>query len=260
MKKNITVLMVFILTGSLTKGFSQSIAPSIINSGGGSAPAGNYFFEFNLGELMATGTAITSNLIVTQGFLQPLIPQLGPLPITLLNFQGVKKSRYNELNWATSYETGSTKFELQRSDDGRTFTTIYTTPAHGLANGSNYSYNDYQPFTKNVYYRLQITEAGLADKFSQIIVLHNEEKNNWIVYPNPVNRGAALQISIENAGVASNASIIMIDAVGRKVLERKEAIVTGSQTISLPMQLPPGMYTLSIIGLAKNNSQKIIIQ
>jgi hypothetical protein len=259
MKKSITTMMVLLLMGSLSKSYSQSIAPSVINSGGGSAPAGNYIIEFNFGELVAIGTAVTANLVVTQGLLQ-VTPNLISLPVNLLRFQGIKKDQYNQLNWTTSTETGNTKFELQRSDDAQNFYTIYTTPALGLVNGSTYSYNDYKPFTGKVFYRLRMTEAGLADKYSQIIVLHGDEQNGWTVYPNPVNRGAVLHINIENAGAATNASIIIVDALGRKVLEQKEAIVSGFQTINLPVRLLPGMYMLSISGFVKNVSQKIIVQ
>jgi hypothetical protein len=259
MKKSISTFMILLLTGSVGQGFSQSIAPSVINTGGGSAPAGNYIIEFNLGELVAIGTAVTANLVVTQGVLQPAdISRV--LPITLLRFQGVKKDQYNELSWTTSTETGNTKFQLQRSDDASNFTTIYSTNALGLSNGSSYGYNDYKPFTGIVFYRLLITEAGLADKYSQIIVIRGKEKNAWTAYPNPVNRGAALQISIENASAATNGVIVMTDASGRKVLERRETIVTGAQIISLPIQLPPGIYMLGISGLNNNTSQKIIVQ
>lgn len=259
MKKTIIILLVLFIPGITTKIFSQSIAPSVLNNGGGSSPAGGYIIEFNIGEMMAIQTVTTPGLIVTQGLLQPFTDQIS-LPVTLILFQGKKMNQYNELKWKTAYETGYTVFELQRSADAQHFTTIYTTPAIGSATGSTYGYNDYQSFSGNVFYRLRMTEAGLPDRFSQVIVLSDEEETHWTAYPNPVNRGGMLNINIQNSGTVTNSSVELYDVSGHQLLNRKETIITGSQVISLPVNLVPGTYILKVTGFGKDSFQKIIVQ
>jgi hypothetical protein len=258
MKAKLSISAILLLAVYCSR--AQSIAPAVINSGGGWALAGGYVIEYNFGEMMAIQTAITPNLVVTQGLLQPFsLNQIG-LPVTLIRFQGVKRNQYNELSWTTSYESGNSQFELQRSDDARNFTAVYSTPALGLTNGSTYSFNDYIPFTEKVFYRLRIIEAGVQDKYSSVIVLYEQANNYWTLYPNPIYRGGTLQMNFQNAEAATNASIVMLDAAGRKVLERKEVIVSGFQTISLAIQVIPGFYTLIVTGFGNNASQKIIVQ
>lgn len=263
MVKRYTRLILLLLAGGTGTGHTQiivpSIAPSILNSGGSSIAAGGYVWELNFGELMAISTVSGPNVIVTQGLLQPTEGSV-ILPVTLVRFQGVKMDRHNQLSWTTGHESGSTKFELERSSDARNFNIVYTTPSRGVANGSTYSYNDYQPFSGKVYYRLRITDAGGTINYSQIVVLYDYEKSYWAVYPNPVLRGNPLQVSLQNADAATKATIIMLDAAGRKVYESKQQLVSGFQTISLPVQVPPGLYTLSVAGFLTNTSQKIIVK
>ena len=54
---------------------AQSVAPSVINAGGGTFQAGYYQFEWSLGELALVGEMNSSNnsLVITNGFIQPFI-------------------------------------------------------------------------------------------------------------------------------------------------------------------------------------------
>lgn len=57
----------------LIKSNAQSIAPSVINSSGGSSQSGYYQFEWSIGELALIGEMTSSNnyYVVTNGFIQP---------------------------------------------------------------------------------------------------------------------------------------------------------------------------------------------
>jgi len=72
MKNTITLVIVFF---SLCNCSAQSIAPSVINSGGGTFQSGYYQFEWSLGELALVGEMSSSNnsLVITNGFIQPFI-------------------------------------------------------------------------------------------------------------------------------------------------------------------------------------------
>lgn len=51
--------------------YAQSIGPGTLNSTGGSTTVGGSTFEWSFGEMTAVHTATASNIIVTQGVLQP---------------------------------------------------------------------------------------------------------------------------------------------------------------------------------------------
>jgi hypothetical protein len=56
---------------------AQSVGPSTLNSTGGSAALSGKTYEWSIGEMTVVNTATASNIIVTQGILQPMPPQTG---------------------------------------------------------------------------------------------------------------------------------------------------------------------------------------
>jgi len=72
MKRTITLAILFF---SLFDCSAQSIAPSVINTSGGSFQSGYYQFEWSIGELALVGEMSSSNnsFVITNGFIQPFI-------------------------------------------------------------------------------------------------------------------------------------------------------------------------------------------
>ena len=72
MKKTITLVFVFFFVLNCS---AQSIAPSVINSSGGTFQSGYYKLEWSIGELALVGEMTSSNnsLVITNGFIQPFI-------------------------------------------------------------------------------------------------------------------------------------------------------------------------------------------
>ena len=72
MKNTITLVIVFFLLFNCQ---SQSVAPSVINSSGGSFQSGYYQLEWSIGELALVGEMTSSNrsLVITNGFIQPFV-------------------------------------------------------------------------------------------------------------------------------------------------------------------------------------------
>ena len=65
--------LVFLTVGTLfsLSSLAQSITPSILNATGGTYPFTYYIVEWNFGESMAIETMSASNIVVTNGLLQP---------------------------------------------------------------------------------------------------------------------------------------------------------------------------------------------
>jgi hypothetical protein len=72
MKNTITLVIVFFLFFNC---HSQTIAPSVINSNGGSFQSGYYQLEWSIGELALVGEMSSANnsLVITNGFIQPFV-------------------------------------------------------------------------------------------------------------------------------------------------------------------------------------------
>lgn len=72
--KNIYVLNLLILIGcciSAIPVLAQTYTPAALNVGGGSNTINGQEFEYSIGEMVLVNTATASNIVVTQGVLQP---------------------------------------------------------------------------------------------------------------------------------------------------------------------------------------------
>lgn len=73
--------MIYNLLAALLLGLpfarAQSVGPTTLNSAGGSATVAAQTFEWSIGEMTLVNTATASNIVVTQGVLQPIQPATG---------------------------------------------------------------------------------------------------------------------------------------------------------------------------------------
>ena len=90
------------------------------------------------------------------------------LPVTLINFTGVKNGNVNYLTWNVASEKNLNYYEVEKSDDGLKFTSIGKINA---LNKSVYNYNDESVNTALAvqYYRLKMVDKDGAFSFSNII-------------------------------------------------------------------------------------------
>lgn len=67
--------IVYFLIATFLSGLSvahaQSVGPATLNGAGGSATVGGNTYEWSVGEMTVVSTATASNIVVTQGVLQP---------------------------------------------------------------------------------------------------------------------------------------------------------------------------------------------
>ncbi len=114
----------------------------------------------------------------------------GPLPTTLLNFEGHLQQNNILLQWSTSYEFNSSHFELEKSFNGTSFHNIANIPAAGNSNTiQQYSFLDQNPLTESNYYRLKMVDGDGHFIYSQTILLKNPNARQTIwVLNNPFDR------------------------------------------------------------------------
>jgi hypothetical protein len=110
-KKLILSLFVLAALGS----WAQMVKPFAVNSTGGSATLGGNIYDWSFAEMTIVNTATASNLIVTQGLLQPIDPNVGTDEFPLIP-EGVKvypSPTIDLLNLETSFNlTGRLKYQL----------------------------------------------------------------------------------------------------------------------------------------------------
>ncbi len=94
------------------------------------------------------------------------------LPVELSTFDGVNKGNNNHLFWVTATEQNTSHFNLQKSRDGETWTTITTLNAAGNStNQIDYNVTDYKVEPIINYYRLQQYDLnGVYETFGPISI------------------------------------------------------------------------------------------
>lgn len=171
------------------------------------------------------------------------------LPVTLINFSGVKNNEGNSLNWQTANEINNTGFEILRSNDGINFSKIAFVKSLAINNNSASQYNfvDRFPLTTSNYYSLKQIDKDGKSTISNIVLLKGIKLNKLLVssiYPNPAQ--AELRLLI-NAVKTTNGSLTVVDYSGKIVLNKLIALVDGENNVLLNIAtLQNGNYILQL--------------
>ena len=172
-----------------------------------------------------------------------------PLPVELTSFTGYNNGTINVLNWTTSSEKNSLKFEVEKSTDAINFNYIGERTAAGFSNiALNYSLNDEYPMAGNNYYRLKMIDNDGTFKYSDVILIKVEETkiNNSIIniYPNPTN--GKLNI-VYQAGSQQKIDLNVFNVIGQSMLNRIVDLNIGIHTLEVDAaEYAKGLYIIKI--------------
>ncbi|MGG7664456.1 T9SS type A sorting domain-containing protein [Dyadobacter sp. BHUBP1] len=109
-----------------------------------------------------------------------------PLPVTLTRFTAVTEGKTALLAWATTEETNSDRFEIERSADGKKWAMIGSVASTGESKVLvNYTFTDNTPLSGENLYRLKMVDKD--DTYAYSAIRNVEMKGEAIrPYPNPV--------------------------------------------------------------------------
>jgi hypothetical protein len=172
------------------------------------------------------------------------------LPVTLVSFAVTKEGENTAiLNWATTEETNSDRFEVERSSDARTWVKIGEIASFGESSTlKKYNFTDQDTPEGITYYRLKMVDKDASYAYSRIQT--TEFSATVTAYPNPTSGSLKLKNFIKVKHV------VLHNAAGRKVLERSGPTAEGVDI----SHLTPGVYnvTLSLFDGSKQ-VQKIVV-
>jgi len=124
--------------------------------------------------------------------------QPSTLPVSLVSFSAKKNSKSIDLSWATEDESNLSHYELQRSSNGRNFSSLQSIQSRNSLSKTDYSYNDSKPLNSIAYYRLKIVEVDGSASYSKIVTVQFATGNSVTVYPTLWKKGTTLNISNPN--------------------------------------------------------------
>jgi hypothetical protein len=167
------------------------------------------------------------------------------LPITGLEFNAVENSvsKNIRLTWKTYTEVNVSGFNILRSTDGNTFTSvgfISSTATNGQ--GADYTFTDSKPLVGKNYYRLEIKDKDGNKTYSDIKIAQLAISGNKItIYPVPAND----ILNVKSLEVLQNAVLSIYNSQGQVVI-KKSVSGSGNFTLNI-MNLPGGIYYLEIL-------------
>lgn len=193
--------------------------------------------------ILGGSSSLTDGSITT---LSPLAPDsytaytfaslILPLPVTLTRFTAVAEGKAVLLAWATTEETNSDRFEIERSSDGKKWGRIGTVASSGESKVLvNYSYADNAPLAGENLYRLKMVDKD--DTYAYSAIRNVQIKGEAIKpYPNPVSD----KLRIDSYTKVKEVSVK--NAAGQYLLQIQKVSSDGIDV----SRLAPGVYIVTL--------------
>lgn len=179
-----------------------------------------------------------------------------PLPVELINFSGSIKNRIPALTWSTASETNNAYFELLRSYDGQTFSSVTKTTGHGTSNTThvyNHSDRSFDPSYSLAYYRLRQFDYDGKIANSEIITVTDVKSNPVSVFVTDEN----ILITLESIS-ESTTTISVFTYTGQQV----QFLTIPAQENKTSFRIPDtaGMYFVTVSTQAGRYTSKVVVK
>ncbi|MEJ0032796.1 MAG: T9SS type A sorting domain-containing protein [Bacteroidota bacterium] len=202
---------------------------TILNGGkiSGTGLLGGAVYSGVMPIFVGSGSSINGPKVITDGV----------LPIKLIYFRDLAVTNGILLEWASGAEENFDHYDIGRSSDGKSFTSIAII-AGKATDGAEYNFIDTSPLEGTNYYQLTAVDLDGTREAMQVIKGEWNGSHNWItVYPNPVSDGT---IHIIFSG-GENGSLRLFDSNGLVVAETFFGNA-ASCSLQLPATATPGAY------------------
>ena len=176
------------------------------------------------------------------------------LPVTISDFTGRLEQSTVMLNWSTSVEQGFDFFDVQKSLDGKNYSSIGTVEAGpNTLSQSYYSMIDRQVAEIN-FYRLKMVDKDKTFNYSKTIIIKNPAttQNVWIV--NPIKNSIHLRFAKQ----AKSVRLQLLSIDGRVLAEKTVLSSTSQLHWQLDRFLSNGNYVLRVIADGETFTRKLV--
>ncbi len=254
-------------TTFVSKGNLTTDGSTAINMGGSGNGEGGFAAPIitdinNDGRLdMLVGDQSGTIYLYTQKQQAALTPS--PLPVQLAAFSGQAAGLGNQLTWATASELNSARFEVERSTDGTSYTTLTSLAAAGTSTTAHgYQYLDAAAPAGTSYYRLRQVDQDGISAYSPVVVLTHTGSTvsgGSATQPQafPTRFAEVLSVALPGAGAAQTATVALFTTEGRQVYASSVQLSATPQTLSGLPTLAPGLYVLRTTTAAGTTSQRV---
>jgi hypothetical protein len=167
-----------------------------------------------------TGTIKTSVLVTSfSPFTLASATSSNPLPVELTMFEGRCTHDGVLIQWQTASEKNCESFDIERSGDGITWSSIGTKKGAGTNEGiSDYSFTDDEKNDGLVYYRLKQKDFNRDFKYSKVIASNCKNITSVLfIFPNP----GTGKFSFQYNGQQNSQLLEIVDVLGNAIYSGK---------------------------------------
>jgi len=168
------------------------------------------------------------------------------LPVELTRFTGKADGCNIHLTWSSSSEENFSHYEVERSNDGRTFELAESVKGSGSLEGGHYFLNDIKAGMDN-YYRLKMIDFDDTYEYSKIIQVNSDCEiiKKIIAFPNPVGDDF-INVKVESKR-ESEELIKLVDISGQEIFQQTLPLKEGINTFQLDVsELPARIYFIKV--------------
>ncbi len=169
----------------------------------------------------------------------------GPLPVKLMNFDGLSQINNIKLLWQTATEKNNSHFVIEKSNDALDFTVLAT--VKGAGNSSiiqRYELSDFNPVYGINYYRLKQVDFDGTSTTSPLIAVNYADFSEIKIYPNPLNTSESL--FLEFGKIEQSVEITLFDLAGKPVHHEVVDVLPNQQIELKSLHLEKGIYQVKI--------------
>jgi hypothetical protein len=183
------------------------------------------------------------------------------LPVHITKLKATKTKEHSKVEWTVDENKAVQHFEVQKSYDGKQFTTSGTVKSTMKNNIENYTYTTGADETQQMYIRLKLVEKNNTVRYSKVVITvaeNNIQPTHLLLLQNPVRHQLVLQF----ASVTDEASALSVYSMaGIKVKGETLKTQKGSNQIQLAVDaLPAGTYIVQITGAHTVRTARFIKQ
>jgi hypothetical protein len=179
----------------------------------------------------------------------------GPLPATLLKNTASYEKGMGLIKWTTTAEINVAAFEVQRSSDGSSFTTIgKITPHNNPANTYSYLFEDAQPAKGVNYYRIAILDIDRKVQYSPVLKITTGSGKLQL---NKIMQQANQLVLELQSNETQTTELHILNSTGALVYKEIKRLEAGAATINVATAtLSKSIYYVRLI----SNKQEPIIK
>ena len=184
-----------------------------------------------------------------------------PLPVKLVSFNGNLNNNKVSLQWVVAENEITDHFEVEKSIDGKDFTTAALVFGTDKPGSQNYQYAETMNADK-MFYRLRMTDKSQVATYSKILMFQSAvvAANNEIrIINNPVNDRLSFSFQSKSR---QQVDVKVLDMMGRVMMKQTISSNEGSNLISMQLTsaFQKGIYVVEVIAGADHYTTRFVKQ